>query len=107
MLTKKELISATRVHPEAPDAKETGEAFDQAKAALEANSCEELYKLWEKAVADRGALLDTVGITFKHLKGETPIYQPQQAADVIAAMEHVALAAIDLAKSIALPKSVK
>jgi hypothetical protein len=71
------------------------------KALAEAN-CQELYRLFEKAVIERGEALKMIGTMAGHYLGENrnPLYQPPSNA--IESMEKVSLAAIQLSRDVAL-----
>ena len=79
---------------------------DQAKAALDAADCQELYKHYTDALqkSDRmAAALSVISEHFIAASDKGPRYAPSENA--IEAMERVAIAAIDLAKSVSVAKT--
>lgn len=76
---------------------------DAAEQALADVNCAELFRLWEKAVRERGDSMKTMLNIANHYIGENP--NPfYQSTGAIEAMERVSLAAIELAKQIAVVK---
>lgn len=71
----------------------------EAKAALDACDCQELYRLYQEAVDHKNKALGALSTVARHFMGssDSPRYA-EKSTDVIDAMERVALAAIDLAK---------
>lgn len=113
--TPEPLVSPTLTQAEAsagwPEgsrgATESIEQYEAAKQALNKADAAELFVLYERAVRDRKQLQFLFSMTAKHYAGskDEPRFKPDEQAapsnDVVSAMERVALAAIDLAKSIA------
>ncbi len=73
----------------------------EAEKALEKADAKELYVLFTKAMQDSAHCITTMGLIANHYVGEKtqPRFSPSN--DAVAAMERVALAAIDLAKAVA------
>lgn len=88
--------------PEVP-AIPTEEEVNEAQRALDAADATELYALWKKSIRARGRILETMGLLVKHYAGDkdTPRFA-EETPGAVAAIERIALAAIDLAKSVAL-----
>jgi len=76
------------------------EEIDLAKEALKRADAQELFKFYEEAVKERENLLVAMDVLARHRSGKAPRYQPGE--DIIQSMERVALAAIELAKGVAL-----
>lgn len=96
----------------AAESSETGIAlladYDRAKTALDAADAAELFVLYEKAIRDRNEFENAMSVAVSHYVGkkDEPRYMPNND-NAIAAMERVALAALDLAKQVALGKPTK
>jgi hypothetical protein len=75
--------------------------YDVAKAALDRADAQELFVLWERAVKEQAKTLEAFGQLLTHYAGKSdaPRYTP---SDVTEAMKVVSLAAIELARSVAL-----
>jgi hypothetical protein len=109
VLTAEEFGKAAKVSPHSKYAIESAQQYGAAKEALERVDAEELFSLYERAIKERSEIMGIVATTAQHFIGNND--EPRRASavstDVIGAMERVALAAIDLAKSIALAPEEK
>lgn len=100
-LTAEEVVGMA--HEKSVSGKERKEHYEAAKAALDAVNAGHLFQLYEQVARDRSegekALMTTIELALK--RSDKPLSQQQSPpADAIAAMERVALAAIELAKQI-------
>lgn len=102
--TEKEDLVESATYAGTPAATDLAHDYDEAQSALDKADCAELYRLWEKAVRDRGKVLEAMLQLTKHATGigESPRWQPP--SNTIDAMERVSLAAIQLARDVAVKK---
>lgn len=91
--------------PNSPSANERMASFSKAKDARDAVNIEALYAAYEEAVTDRSkmekTLMDVVGIGLRN-PAEIKLSDIPYKNDAVAAIRDVALAAINLARDVAL-----
>ncbi len=77
--------------------------IEAAELALANANCEELFALFKKAIKERGDAMRMMLQVSQHFMGDKtdPFYQP---SDAIESMERVSLAAIQLARDVAVTK---
>ena len=83
-------------------ANKKGSLYDQAQLALEKADSAELFALYEKMILENNRLVDGMALLVHHYSGDKnqPRYEPPSNA--IEAMKVVSLAAVQLARDVAL-----
>ncbi len=76
--------------------------YDLAKQALDKADCKQLFRLYEKVVKQQGETIETMLRVIDLYRKDKPM--ASASPDALKSMTEVALAAIDLAKSLSTPK---
>lgn len=99
-LNKDEILGIAGV--DSPAGKAQQKDYETAKDALARADAAELFTLYERAIRDRNELAAVFTRGMSHFIGSSdkPRYEPA-SENVIASMERVALAAIELARAVA------
>lgn len=104
---KRDEVSGPEMPDDAPRALLRIQEYEQAKAALERVDVQELFALYEKAIRDRNSMAQALGSIVTHYVGSKDEPRGYVGHDAISAMETVALAAVDLARLVAISRSAE
>lgn len=78
-----------------------------ARSVLERGDIKEIFALYEKTVKERNACVHAALILSDHYKGGSAVPRWSEPSGFVDSIERVALAAIGLARDVALPKRKK